>query len=94
MNAQFGSGPSTKFAYQLDKSQFVTPKNVDANDANQASKLTMKKITNDMNAKADYDQAANMGKQGEPDWSKAGSKDKALNNLKEEWKKVANGPCT
>lgn len=35
------SGPSSKFAYQLDKSQFVTPKKVDPNDANQATKLRM-----------------------------------------------------
>ena len=94
MNAQFGSGPSTKFAYQLDPSEFVTPKNVDVNDAMQAAKLTMKKITNDMNAKADYNQAQNMGKQGEPDWSQAGGKDKALGNLRDRWKEVANGPCT
>lgn len=94
VNAQFGSGPSTKFAYQLDKSQFVTPRNVDPNDANQAAKLTMKKLTNDMNEKANYNQAANAGKQGEPDWSQAGGKDKAMSSLKDAWKAVANGPCT
>ncbi len=72
MNAQFGSTPSTKFAYQLDKSQFVTPKKLDASDVKQAAKLIMRGVTNDLNSKANYNEAENMGKQGEPNWDQAG----------------------
>jgi hypothetical protein len=72
VNAQFGSTPSTKFAYQLDKSQFVTPKKLDASDVKQAAKLIMRGVTNDLNSKANYNEAENMGKQGEPNWDQAG----------------------
>lgn len=58
VNAPFGRGPLTNSAYQLDK---MTAKDVNPNDANQTAKLTMKKVTKDMNDTANYDQAKGMG---------------------------------
>ncbi|CAD6579893.1 MAG: hypothetical protein ASARMPRED_009287 [Alectoria sarmentosa] len=90
VNAQFGSTKSTKFAYQLARSQFQIP----TNPENSAAKYTMSKIMKDLNSKAKYDLTVNMGKQGEPNYDLAGGKQNALNNLKEAWKAVANAPCT
>lgn len=95
VNVQFGSGPSSKFASRLHESQFVTPKKVDPNVANQAVKVTMAKIANDMNEIVDCNRSAMYkGKQEGLNWGEVGGKERAMNNLKEAWKAIANGPCT
>lgn len=90
VNAQFDS---SKFAYQLASSQFQTPKKPNPEIENQAAKVTMAKITDDMNTMAKYSKENNMAKQ-EPDFQEAGGEQNAISNLKEAWKAIANGPCT
>jgi len=86
VNAQFGSKPSSKFAFKLDSSQFVQKGNLD-----QQMARTMFKITEDLNNRLGYDRAVNEGKE-EPTFSKG--KVQAIEDLKGYFKGVAEGPCT
>ena len=83
VNVQFGGGPSIKFAFQLDTSKFEKPSQVNPNDPKQAAKVTMRKITKDVNDMVKYDEDLNKGKSGEPSWDRAGWKGQGVRELEE-----------
>lgn len=87
VNAQFGTNPSSKFAFKVDKSQWTKNGDVEGN----WPKQTMNKIIQDLNSKVGYSQADNMGKD-EPKFPHG--KDQAIQDLKNYFKSVAEGPCT
>lgn len=53
----------------------------------------MNQIAVDMNSKAQYSYNDNAGK-SEPNFDMAGSKQKAMGNVKNAWKAIVDGPCT
>ncbi len=86
VNVQFGKQPSSKFAYKLDQSQWTRTGNEDT-----WAKKTMAKISKDLNSRLDYDGGDNDGK-SEPTFKQG--KQQAIEDLKNYFKSVAEGPCT
>jgi len=84
-NAQFGTKPSSTFAFKLDPSKFT--------NGDTTGGKTMNQIAVDMNSKAQYSYNDNAGK-SEPNFDMAGSKQKAMGNVKNAWKAIVDGPCT
>lgn len=79
VNAQFGTNPSSKFAYQLDSSRFE----IDA-------KKTIEKIVKDLNKQCKYDMGLNTAKDN-PTWDT--TEQQAMEDLKNYFKQVVNAPC-
>lgn len=82
VNAQFGTKPSSKFAFRLDPSKFT----------NGDPGASMGKVAQDKNKLVQYSKADN-DRKSEPNFDKAGGKDKVIENLKTAWKAIAEGPC-
>ena len=85
VNAQFGKGPSSKFAYQLDESKWPDGPNKLA----RMPKATVNTI-NELNDACNYDMVLNIGK-STPTWDT--TEDDALQKLKDYYKNAVSGPC-
>ena len=93
VNAQFGTKPSTKFAYQLDSSLFLpradltNPDNPDVPDPGKA----MQRIARNLNKQCKYERPLNEGKEGKPQWDT--TEQQAIEDSKNYFKSVATGSC-
>ncbi|KAG8530496.1 uncharacterized protein KY384_004999 [Bacidia gigantensis] len=84
VNAMFSGKPGTcKFAYNLDKSKFL--------EGDEGGKKAMLDIAQDLNKQCKYSMAKNMGKD-KPEWDT--TEEQAMEDLKNHFKTVGDGPCT
>ncbi|KAL8656520.1 MAG: hypothetical protein Q9226_002647 [Calogaya cf. arnoldii] len=87
VNAEIGS---SKFAIKLHPDMFVKPKKEGANP----QVHTMNIISQKMNTITGYDGPGNTAKYGPLNWDSAGGEEAAKEKLKEEWKRIVEGPCS
>ena len=85
VNAQFGKGPSSKFAYQLDQSKWP-----DGPDDLKRMQKAMLNTINEVNDACNYNRNTNIGK-STPTWDT--TEDDAMQKLKDYYKNAVNGPC-
>ncbi|KAL8773087.1 MAG: hypothetical protein Q9194_004423 [Teloschistes cf. exilis] len=83
VNAQFGSNPSSKFAYSLDSSRFPE-------QTENGGKKAMQEVAKNLNKQCKYSSANNAGKD-KPTWDT--TEQQAIEDLKNYFKSVVNGPC-
>lgn len=83
VNGHFGTKPPSKFAYSLDSSRWPE-------QGDNGAKKAMNRIVKDMNSKVKYEQTTNEGK-NQPTWDT--TEKQAIEDLKNYFKAVANGPC-
>lgn len=83
VNGHFGTKPPSKFAYSLDSSRWPE-------QGDNGAKKAMNRIVKDMNSKVKYEQTTNEGK-NQPTWDTI--EKQAIEDLKNYFKAVANGPC-
>ncbi|KAI4253091.1 MAG: hypothetical protein LQ352_003901 [Teloschistes flavicans] len=83
VNAQFGSNPSSKFAYSLDSSEFP-------DQTQNGGKKAMEQVAKNLNKQCKYSYGKNAGK-STPTWDT--TEDQAIEDLKTYFKSVVNGPC-